>query len=113
MRLGWVAEGQPCGCSSGPACCILPPSQIYPLIYSFAASLHRPYRGGRNGALVGLKNYGDLLFDPQFWNAAMNSATMVVVAVTIQVVLGVALAMFFSLQLTGESIVRGILVLRC
>jgi multiple sugar transport system permease protein len=95
----------------GPCLLYLAAFAIYPLIYSLRLSFTDLTAADGTGRWVGLKNYGDLLFDPQFWNAAMNSATMVVVAVTIQVVLGVALAMFFSLQLTGESIVRGILVL--
>ena len=58
-----------------------------------------------------MKNYGDLLRDPLFWNAAKNSAIMVGSGVAIQVVLGVALALFFNLHLSGSAIVRGILVL--
>ena len=46
-----------------------------------------------------------------FWNAAMNSAIMVTAAVALQVVLGVALALFFDLDLKGAWIVRGILLL--
>ena len=41
----------------------------------------------------------------------MNSAIMVVCSVALQVVLGVALAMFFDLDLRGAWIVRGILLL--
>ena len=41
----------------------------------------------------------------------MNSAIMVTAAVAIQVVLGVALALFFDLDLKGAWIVRGILLL--
>jgi multiple sugar transport system permease protein len=64
-----------------------------------------------SGNWIGLRNYHDLLLDPLFWNATANSAIMVTVSVAIQVVLGVALAMFFSLDLKGAWIVRGILVL--
>ncbi len=52
-----------------------------------------------------------MLHDPLFWNAVKNSAIMVGVTVSIQVVLGVALAMFFDLRLRGSWLVRGILVL--
>ena len=63
------------------------------------------------GHWVGLRNYADLLRDPLFWNAAENSVIMVTAAVSLQVVLGTALALFFNLHLTGSWIVRGILVL--
>jgi multiple sugar transport system permease protein len=46
-----------------------------------------------------------------FWNAAMNSAIMVTAGVALQLVLGVALALFFDLDLKGAWIVRGILLL--
>jgi len=64
-----------------------------------------------HGHWIGLKNYGDLLGDPFFWNATKNSAIIVAAEVTIQVILGVAMAMFFNLHLRGSTIVRGILVL--
>ena len=63
------------------------------------------------GHWVGLRNYVDLLRNPLFWNAAENSVIMVTAAVSLQVVLGAALALFFNLHLTGSWIVRGILVL--
>jgi multiple sugar transport system permease protein len=95
----------------GPCLLYLAAFAIYPLIYSLRLSFTDLTAADGTGRWVGLKNYGDLLFDPQFWNAAMNSVMMVAMAVTIQVVLGVALAMFFDLQLAGSSIVRGVLVL--
>ncbi|MBA3801189.1 MAG: sugar ABC transporter permease, partial [Geodermatophilaceae bacterium] len=58
-----------------------------------------------------MQNYADLLADPLFWNAAGNTAIMVSAAVTIQVVLGTALALFFNRHLRGAWIVRGALIL--
>ena len=84
---------------------------IYPLIYSLRLSFTDLTAADGTGRWVGLSNYGELLVDPLFWNAALNSAIMVGAAVTIQVVLGTALALFFNLQLRGAAIVRGILVL--
>jgi multiple sugar transport system permease protein len=84
---------------------------IYPLIYSLRLSFTDLTAADGTGRWVGLKNYLDLVVDPLFWNAAKNSAVMVASAVTLQVVLGTALAMFFNLHLRGSAIVRGILVL--
>jgi multiple sugar transport system permease protein len=84
---------------------------IFPLLYSLRLSFTDLTAAEGTGRWVGLKNYGDLLRDPLFWNAAFNSAVMVTATVTIQVVLGIALALFFDLRLKGSSIVRGILVL--
>jgi multiple sugar transport system permease protein len=95
----------------GPCLLYLFVFAIYPLFYSLRLSFTDLTAADGTGQWVGLRNYHDLLYDPQFWNAAMNSAVMVSAAVATQVVLGVALAMFFNLHLKGSWIVRGILVL--
>jgi multiple sugar transport system permease protein len=95
----------------GPCLLYLTAFAIYPLIYSLRLSFTDLTAADGTGRWVGLKNYGDLLVDPLFWNATMNSAIMVGIGVAIQVVLGVALALFFNLHLRGSAIVRGILVL--
>jgi multiple sugar transport system permease protein len=84
---------------------------IYPLFYSLRLSFTDLTEASGTEKWVGLQNYRDLLADPLFWNAAGNSAFFVTVSVAIQVVLGVALALFFNLQLRGSLIVRGVLVL--
>jgi multiple sugar transport system permease protein len=84
---------------------------IYPLIYSLRLSFTDLTAATGTGSFVWFDNYRALLADPMFWNAAMNSAIMVTAAVALQVVLGVALALFFDLDLKGAWIVRGILLL--
>lgn len=95
----------------GPAILYLLAFAIYPLFYSLRMSLTDLTAADGTGQFVGLKNYADLMVDPFFWNAALNSAKMVSMTVAIEVVLGTALALFFNLQLKGSWIVRGILVL--
>ena len=123
MKLGMRASGRSVGhvrvdhrvatawLLLGPCLLYLAAFAIYPLIYSLRLSFTDLTAADGTGRWVGLNNYGELLVDPLFWNAALNSATMVGAAVTIQVVLGTALALFFSLQLKGAAIVRGILAL--
>jgi multiple sugar transport system permease protein len=95
----------------GPAVLYLVAFAIYPLIYSLRLSFTDLTAADGTGTWIGLRNYHDLLVDPLFWNAAMNSAIMLVATVTLQIFLGTALALFFNLQLRGSWIVRGILVL--
>jgi multiple sugar transport system permease protein len=95
----------------GPCLLYLVAFAIYPLFYSLRLSFTDLTAADGTGHWVGLKNFRDLLVDPLFWNAVLNSAEMVAAAVAIQLVLGVALALFFSLELRGAAIVRGILVL--
>ena len=95
----------------GPCVLYLFAFSIFPLIYSLRLSFTDLTAATGTGSFVGLANYGALLVDPLFWNAAMNSAIMVAVAVALQVVLGMALALFFDLDLRGAWIVRGMLIL--
>ena len=95
----------------GPCVLYLLIFAIYPLIHSLRLSFTDLTAAAGTGRFVGLQNYAFLLSDPQFWNAALNSAIMVSLGVTLQVVAGVALAMFFNLHLRGAWIVRGILLL--
>ncbi|MEQ1899222.1 MAG: sugar ABC transporter permease [Devosia sp.] len=95
----------------GPCVVYLIAFSVYPLIHSLRLSFTDLTAASGTGNFVGLENYRALIFDPLFWNAARNSAVMVTLAVALQVVLGVALAMFFNLHLRGSWIVRGILLL--
>jgi multiple sugar transport system permease protein len=84
---------------------------IYPLIYSLRLSFTDLTAADGTGRWVGLRNYVDLLSDPLFWDAAKNSVIMVTASVSLEVLLGTAMALFFNLDLKGAWIVRGILVL--
>jgi multiple sugar transport system permease protein len=95
----------------GPTLLYLIAFAIYPLFYSLSLSFTDLSGTASSGVWIGFRNYRELFADPLFWNAAWNSAVMVVATVSIQVVLGVALALFFNLQLKGAWLVRGILVL--
>ena len=95
----------------GPCVLYLVVFTIYPLFHSLRLSFTDLTAASGTGHWVGLDNYRALLVDPLFWNAARNSLVMVTASVAIQVVLGVALALFFDLDLRGAWIVRGILLL--
>ena len=87
----------------GPCLLYIVAFAIYPLIYSLKLSLTDLRAADASGHWIGLRNYADLLGDEFFWNATKNSAIMVVSSVAIEVVAGVALAMFFNLHLRGAT----------
>ncbi|MBA3778156.1 MAG: sugar ABC transporter permease [Chloroflexi bacterium] len=95
----------------GPAVLYLIAFSVFPLLYSLRISFTDQGAAQDAAQWIGLENYARLLSDPFFWNAATNTAAMVGAAVTIQVVLGTALAVFFNLNLRGSWLVRGILIL--
>jgi multiple sugar transport system permease protein len=95
----------------GPCVLYLTAFSLFPLLYSLRISFTDLGAADSSGDWVGLANYADLLADQFFWNAAVNTAVMVSAAVSIQVVLGTALALFFNLHLRGSWLVRGALIL--
>lgn len=84
---------------------------LFPLIYSLYISFTDLGAADSSGSFIGLANYAELLSDEFFWNASVNTVVMVGAAVTIQVALGTALALFFNLHLRGSWLVRGALIL--
>jgi multiple sugar transport system permease protein len=84
---------------------------IFPLLYSLGISFFDWSQTTRSFTFIGLENYQRLIADPVFLQSAGNTAIMVGLGVLIQVVLGVALALFFDLHLRGMWFVRGVLIL--
>jgi multiple sugar transport system permease protein len=83
---------------------------VYPLWDGLQASTDF-YRFGRPIRDVGLDNYADLWRDPQFRNALWVTLKFVVVAVSIETVLGLALALFCAQELRGVRLLRTALIL--
>ncbi len=84
---------------------------VFPLIYSLGISFFDWSQTTSSFTFIGLDNYTDLLGDPVFWQAAINTAVLVLASISIQVVLGTALALFFNMHLRGSWLVRGVLIL--
>lgn len=84
---------------------------VFPLLYSLAISFFRWDPIATSFSFIGLGNFQELASDPVFWQASGNTAILVVAAVTIQLVIGTSLAIFFDLQLRGSWFVRGVLIL--
>ncbi len=84
---------------------------VYPLLFSFWVSLHR-YELTRlqDVRFVGLRNYLRLFEDPSFWNAILNTLTFVFGAVTIELVLGFALALLLHRLPRCRHLARALLL---
>ncbi len=94
-----------------PAALYLVVFSVFPLLYSLGISFFDWSQTTSTFTFIGLDNYARLAADPVFWQAAVNTAILVVAAVAIQVALGTALALFFDLHLRGSWFVRGVLIL--
>lgn len=95
----------------GPCAIYLAAFSIFPLITSLVRSFQDYNTQSDTWRWVGLDNYSQLIHSSEFWDVVQNTVVLTVAGVTIQVVLGTALALFFNQQLRGASVVRGILIM--
>lgn len=84
---------------------------IFPLCYSLAISFMDYDSRADEFSWIGIGNYQELFTNDIFWNAVKNTVVFTVGGVALQVVLGVALALFFNQRLRGSGFVRGIIIL--
>jgi multiple sugar transport system permease protein len=83
---------------------------IYPLIDGIRAST-KFYRFGKPLRDVGLANYVNLWGDAQFRNALFVTISFVAVAVAIETLLGLALALFCAREFSGIRLIRTVLII--
>ena len=81
---------------------------VYPLIYSFIAMLHKINIRTGERTFIGFQNFIEMGTDPFFWNALKNTVIYTGTAVSVEFVLGLALAIFLSTKLAGRNIFRSL-----
>jgi multiple sugar transport system permease protein len=71
----------------------------FPLAYAFVASLQRFMLSGADQSrpFIGLDNYTDFVFTPEFSNAAVNTIILTVSVVTLEMVIAFAIAYLLAL----------------
>ncbi|UCB44696.1 MAG: sugar ABC transporter permease [Spirochaetota bacterium] len=71
---------------------------IYPLFYELYLSFrqYNPTRPWYPSEWVGMRNYLEIITDPDFWNSLRITLVFVVVAVTIEFFLGLGIALLFG-----------------
>jgi multiple sugar transport system permease protein len=94
-----------------PALLFLLAVSIAPLIYTVVVSLLRynlmnPDRRG----YIGLRNFRLILESPDFWNAFWVTLKFVAIAVSVELVLGLALALVLSRDVPGIAIFRSMIL---
>jgi multiple sugar transport system permease protein len=93
-----------------PALLALAAVSLYPIFYGIRASLHK-YRYGIDMGSAGTQNYVNVYHDPVFWQAVRTTAKFVVIAVSIETVLGLLLALVVARELRFSSLIRVTLIL--
>jgi multiple sugar transport system permease protein len=90
-----------------PAVIIMIAVAAYPIGYSIYLSLQRyDLRFPDQAKFIGLENYVSVLTSPYWWSAFWNTVIITVVSVTIELVLGMALAIVMHRAIFGRGLVR-------
>ncbi len=83
---------------------------VGPVLANAYISLHAWFIGS-TPHFVGLGNFGRALTDPRFWNGLKNTFYFTGLAVPIELVLGLAMAVLFNRDFRGKGLVRTVILL--
>ena len=93
-----------------PSIIVLGFTSVYPAIYSFILSFYN-WNWGTQQDFVGLSNYFFLLGDREFWIVIKNTFLFAFFACSIEVTLGILLAIYIDRISFGSGIIRSILLI--
>src|SRR5215203_2514970 len=79
----------------------------YPIVYAVVLSLQDiDLRFPDEGGFVGLSNYGSVLTSPLWWTDVFNTVFLMLISVSIELVLGMAIALVMHRAIFGRGVVR-------
>ncbi len=85
---------------------------IYPMFYSLYTSLWRwNLANPGNIRFGGWHNYNLILTDPSFWNGVGITFKFVLISVSVELILGMAIALLFFHRFPGDRFLRAIMIL--
>ena len=93
-----------------PAVLYLVALTIYPLIYSLYLSFQNYTPRTQSFNFVGLGNYLELLGDSVFWASFWNTVIFTIAVTCIELLLGMAVALFFERDFIGKDVIRTALI---
>jgi multiple sugar transport system permease protein len=95
-----------------PAAVFIFAMMVFPVLYTFWVSLTDwSLASGGEAHFIGLKNYDILLRDPRFYNALKLTVYFTVLAVGVETVLGVAIALLLNREFRGKDTLKTIMLL--
>jgi len=94
-----------------PAVVLLSCVTIYPVIYVLYLSFHRKLLIFDISRFVGLENYLFLLKDGRFWNALGNTVYFTALSVSLELLLGLSIALIMSRSFGLRGAVRAVVLI--
>lgn len=83
---------------------------VAPILANFVLSLYDWFVGGRP-LFIGVENYQRALGDQRFWNGLRNTFYFTLLAVPLQLVIGLGIAILFNRDFPGKGLTRTIILL--
>jgi multiple sugar transport system permease protein len=94
-----------------PAVLLLLLIGLFPLIYSLVVSFQRLTMTEQDTSFAGLANYLALFSDLRLWQALLHTAILTLIALPLELILGLAMAQLFLEKLPGRQFFVALLVL--
>jgi multiple sugar transport system permease protein len=83
---------------------------VYPLVSALYLSLFKIFTPTLKGEFVGLGNYTALAASPEFWRSLWNTILWTVLTLTLQIVLGVAVALMLHQNMVFRALARSLIL---
>jgi multiple sugar transport system permease protein len=84
----------------------------YPILYGIWLSLHEySVRVAGLSRWAGLRNYTEALSNPDFWDAMVTTLIFTAVSVSLELVIGLAMAMAMHAAFRGQGILRTVILI--
>jgi multiple sugar transport system permease protein len=103
-KLGWML--------CAPAVVVMLAVTAYPIVYAFVLSLQKlDLRFPDQTEFIGLSNYGTVLSSELWWLDVFNTLLIMVISVSIELVLGMAIALIMHRAIFGRGVVRTVVLI--
>lgn len=83
---------------------------IFPVVYNIYMSLNKWKIGLGSPKFIGLQNYLDAFFDPRFWNGLKIMFYFSGLSLSIEIILGLLIAVYFNKEFKGSNFVQTIYI---
>jgi multiple sugar transport system permease protein len=97
---------------ASPALFLIVAFVIFPLLYSFYLTFQNyDLAIGPPADYVGLENYQEMLGDTRFWRSWVNTFTIIFPAITVQLLLGLGIALLLNRPIKGRAFITSLLII--
>jgi multiple sugar transport system permease protein len=97
---------------ASPALFLIVAFVVFPLIYSFYLTFQNyDLAIGPPSEFVGLENYTEMLDDTRFWRSWINTFTIIFPSITLQLLLGLGIALLLNRIPRGKTFITSLLII--